>query len=59
MNRGSGAQDAELAPSALLELEDEPLLERVQRQTFRFFWEGAHPVSALAPDRRTRRRTAG
>ncbi len=29
----------------------EELLEAVQRQTFRFFWDGAHPVSALAPDR--------
>ena len=27
---------------------DEDLLEMVQRQTFRFFWEGAHPVSGLA-----------
>ncbi len=27
----------------------------MQRQTFRFFWEGAHPVSGLAPDRRTER----
>lgn len=30
---------------------DEALLDRVQRQTFRFFWEGAHPVSLLARDR--------
>jgi hypothetical protein len=54
MNRGPGTQEVELAPSALLALEDEALLEHVQRQTFRFFWEGSHPVSALAPDRRTR-----
>jgi len=40
-------------PSA--DLPDEELLEIVQRQTFRFFWEGAHPASGLAPDRRTRR----
>ncbi len=33
---------------------DEALLEAVQRQTFRFFWEGAHPHSGLAPDRRSR-----
>ncbi|MGO4832559.1 beta-glucosidase, partial [Rhizobiaceae sp. 2RAB30] len=31
--------------------EDEALLELVQRQTFGFFWEGAHPVSGLARDR--------
>jgi hypothetical protein len=36
-------------------LTDEALLELVQRQTFRYFWEGAHPVSGLAFDRRTRR----
>ena len=37
----------------LAALADEELLEAVQRQTFRFFWEGGHPVSGLAPDRRT------
>jgi hypothetical protein len=36
-------------PSA--DLPDDDLLDVVQRQTFRFFWEGAHPVSGLAPDR--------
>lgn len=30
---------------------DNALLDLVQRQTFRFFWEGAHPVSGLARDR--------
>ncbi len=39
--------------AALAALPDEALLEAVQRQTFRFFWEGAHPTSGLAPDRRT------
>lgn len=38
-------------PRALLALEDEELLERVARQTFRFFWEGAEPNSFLARDR--------
>jgi hypothetical protein len=47
---GSIRSAAELA-----ELPDQDLLEAVQRQTFRFFWEGAHPVSGLAPDRRTTR----
>ncbi|MEO9337737.1 glucoamylase family protein [Mesorhizobium sp. SB112] len=32
--------------------DDETLLERVQRQTFRYFWEGAHPASGWAYDRR-------
>jgi len=39
--------------SALAALPDEQLLEIVQRQTFNFFWDGAHPVSALAHDRCT------
>lgn len=33
------------------ELDDTALLELVQRQTFRFFWDFAHPVSGLALDR--------
>lgn len=36
-------------------LPDDELLEVVQRQTFNFFWDGAHPTSGLAPDRRTSR----
>jgi hypothetical protein len=40
-----------LSPSQLGALRDEELLEAVQRQTFGFFWEGAHPTSGLAPDR--------
>ena len=32
-------------------LPDDELLEAVQRQTFRFFWEGAHPDCGLARDR--------
>jgi hypothetical protein len=40
-------------PSTLAALPDDALLEIVQRQTFRYFWEGAHPVSGLAFDRRT------
>ncbi|MGH8259086.1 MAG: hypothetical protein ACREUG_05300, partial [Steroidobacteraceae bacterium] len=31
---------------------DAALLELVQRQTFRYFWEGAYPESGLAADRR-------
>ncbi len=41
------------SPAELAELADEELLEAVQRQTFRFFWEASHPVSGLAPDRCT------
>ena len=33
---------------------DERLLDLVQRQTFRYFWQGAHPISGLARDRRQR-----
>ena len=32
-------------------IDDSALLEIVQRQTFRFFWHGAHPVSGLALER--------
>ncbi len=38
--------------AALAALPDADLLEQVARQTFRFFWDGAHPGSGLAPDRR-------
>lgn len=43
------------SPAALATLADEPLLEIIQRQTFRFFWEGADPATAMAPDRRRTR----
>ena len=43
-------------PKTLAALPDDALLEIVQRQTFRDFWEGAHPVSGLAFDRRTSRK---
>ena len=33
------------------DLPDEALIELVQRQTFRYFWEGAHPLCGLARDR--------
>lgn len=41
----------DLAPVALAALDDDALLEAVQRRTFRFFWDGAEPVSGLARDR--------
>jgi len=43
------------SPASMAALPDEALLDAVQRQTFRFFWEGSHPLSGLAPDRRTTR----
>jgi len=46
-------------PAKLAALPDDALLEIVQRQTFRYFWEGAHPESGLAFDRRTAGKRAG
>jgi hypothetical protein len=46
------------SPAQLAALPDDALLEAVQRQTFRFFWEGGHPVSGLAPDRLAGRKAA-
>jgi hypothetical protein len=45
-------------PAKLAALDDDALLEAVQRQTFGYFWEGAHPASGLAFDRRTSRKRA-
>src|ERR1035441_9822165 len=41
---------SESSPASLAACADDELLELVQRQTFRFFWEGSHPLSGLAPD---------
>jgi hypothetical protein len=41
----------ETSPAALAALPDEALLEELQKQTFRFFWDGAEPASGLARDR--------
>ncbi|PBC03720.1 glucoamylase family protein [Mesorhizobium sp. WSM3860] len=38
----------------LRNLADGALLEAVQRQTFRYFWDGAHPASGMARDRQRR-----
>jgi hypothetical protein len=43
----------DLTPAGLAGLSDDALIETVQRQTFRYFWEGAHPISGLAYDRRS------
>jgi PBP1b-binding outer membrane lipoprotein LpoB len=37
----------------LSQLTEEELLDKVQRQTFRYFWDFAHPVSGLARERTT------
>jgi len=49
------ASDRSRSPATLAQLPDEALLDAVQRQTFRYFWDGAHPGSGLALDRRTDR----
>jgi len=40
-------------PKALAALPDDALIDAVQRQTFRYFWDGADTASGLALDRRT------
>ena len=45
-------------PSAAHKSDDE-LLELVQRQTFRYFWDFAHPLSGLARDRSDPANTQG
>jgi hypothetical protein len=36
------------------DLSDDALLDLVQRQTFRYFWDFAHPTSGLARERSNR-----
>ncbi len=38
---------------ALLDLEDEELLEEIQKVTFSYFWDFAHPVSGMIRERNT------
>ena len=47
------------SPAALARLSDEALLDAVQLQAFRFFWNSADPASSLAPDRCTTRADSG
>ena len=49
-----GEQTSVMSAADLADLPDDILLEAVQRQTFRFFWEGAEPVSGMARDRTMR-----
>ncbi|GJM62666.1 glucoamylase family protein [Persicobacter diffluens] len=46
-----GHSDPVFASATTLTFTDEELLEMVQEYTFRFFWEGAHPVSGMTPER--------
>lgn len=52
-SKAAEAGAATSLPSA--DMSEEELLESIQRQAFRFFWEGAEPQSGLAFDRRNRR----
>lgn len=49
---GATAQTPAAAPSS--RLSDSALLDLVQRQTFRYFWDFAHPVSGMARERSNR-----
>ena len=42
------------APSSAQSLTDSALLDLVQQQTFRYFWDFAHPVSGMARERSNR-----
>ena len=42
---------AKTAPSRPVNLSDSALLDLVQKQTFKYFWDFAHPVSGLARER--------
>lgn len=46
-----GAQDIYHAQGRPLHLSDSALLDLVEHQTFRYFWDYAHPVSGLARER--------
>lgn len=37
----------------LLQLDDDQLLEEIQRATFKYFWDFAHPASGMARERNT------
>jgi hypothetical protein len=49
-NRAAVSGVSTASAASLSTLPEEELLEAVQRQTFNFFWEGAHPQSGLALD---------
>src|SRR3982750_924481 len=45
------ATPAPISAARPLQLTDSALLDLVQRQTFRYFWDFAHPVSGMARER--------
>src|SRR6266542_4681234 len=48
----SAPNNDSIAPVGIIKnISDSELLDIVQRQTFRFFWHYAHPVSGLARER--------
>jgi hypothetical protein len=49
--QGAGAQNLITPVGIIRNISDSALLEIVQRQTFRYFWQFAHPVSGLARER--------
>jgi hypothetical protein len=54
--RNSGGQESAPSPvvsAALVPMGDTAFLEMVQRYTFRYFWDFAHPVSGMARERNT------
>lgn len=46
-----GIAQADKGKRAIEKLSDSALLDRVQQQTFRYFWDFAHPVSGLSRER--------
>ena len=50
----AGDPDRIEARGILPNLSDDKLLDEVQRQTFRYFWDFAHPVSGMARERSNR-----
>jgi hypothetical protein len=54
--RSSGGQESAPSPvvsAALSPMDDTRFLDMVQRYTFRYFWDFAHPVSGMARERNT------
>ena len=50
-NKSTGFPNSIVPVGIIKDLSDSALLEVVERQTFRFFWHDAHPVSGLALER--------
>lgn len=51
-NGGASIQNTDPVDDLLM-LEDDALLEEIQKATFKYFWDFAHPVSGLARERNT------